>query len=655
MKNEVFEINIDKKTGGIKRLSLIGDPAKMNFCKKGRTLGSLQVRFYSKTQIRGFEVQSISKSADSVKVYATYRGLTLETEYRFAGERLVVQQVLKNENSHPVYVRDNDLGVNMPFNDRYENSKICMKERCSAHIFAGLDSSYIRAERMGDSPYNVGLVLTKGQFLSYEQEEVWHSNRGYFVLNTPAFTLLGGESYTLCYELFAYTDYADFEEKIKAYESHLHVEAPSGFTYKRGEEISFCVQAKNAVQSAKCSLDGKEIACDIDKNLVNIHFIAEKFGENKVYFEIDGKQSHATFNVTVDEETLIKNCLDFIVEKQQCNDERSPLYGAFLIYDNEEQRQYYNADRRDYNACRERFGMAILLAKWLQSHDDPYFRESLDKFTLFLLRESVDEETGEVFDGIGKNPNFLRLYNAPWVALFFTELYYLTKELRYARLVARVLKYYYSVGGAKFYPNGIRFYEFFKVLEDAGLEKEKQEVLVHFDEHVANIVKNGVVYPPHEVKFEQTIVTPAVTIMLDKYQISGDEFYLREAEKHLKILRKFDGCQPDHRLHNIPIRFWDDYWFGKRGAYGDTFPHYWSVLSGYCYYTYGKLAKNAEAVAVGTECIRNCTCLFKEDGSASCAYVYPSAVNGTKGEFFDVFANDQDFALYFLWKIKDEA
>ena len=39
-------------------------------------------------------------------------------------------------------------------------------------------------------------------------------------------------------------------------------------------------------------------------------------------------------------------------------------------------------------------------------------------------------------------------------------------------------------------------------------------------------------------------------------------------------------------------------------------------------------------------------CLFFPDGSASCAYVYPFSVNERKGEFYDDWANDQDFALY---------
>lgn len=37
----------------------------------------------------------------------------------------------------------------------------------------------------------------------------------------------------------------------------------------------------------------------------------------------------------------------------------------------------------------------------------------------------------------------------------------------------------------------------------------------------------------------------------------------------------------------------------------------------------------------------------------SCAYVMPWRVNGKKGRFYDPFANDQDFALYFAMKITE--
>ena len=641
MKNTIFDIRFNKKSGGIKSCVLLGDRSKMNFCKKGKELGC----------VRDFSLTKMETGAQTARAVYENNGVCVETKYIFIEKNLKITHIVSNTNPHPVYFQEGEFAIDMPLNDRYENSEICIRERCNAHIFTGYSSAYIRAERMGKSEYNLGIIVTQGEISSYSQEAVWHSNRGYFILNTPAFVLQSEESYTLSYTLFPYKDQADFFNKIKSFPSYLHVNSENGFTFKQGEEIAFTVESAQPIETVSCLCNGKEIAHEAQGNRLQIHFIAEQLGENKVLFTVNGRKSYANFHVTVAEETLIENRLRYIVEKQQCLDKNSPLYGAYLVYDTQEQRQYYSFKRRDCNACRERFGMAILLVKWLQRHENAVFYDSLQKFIEFLFRESLDEETGDVFDGIGKDNRFLRLYNAPWVALFMAELYHLTKEKRYAIVMSKILRRYYENGGAKFYPNGVRFTDFFQVLHEAELQSEYEELAISFDTHVQNIIRNGVSYPPHEVKFEQTIVTPAVTIMLDKYALSSEAKYLREAEKHLCVLRKFDGCQPDYHLNNIAIRFWDAYWFGKKRLYGDTFPHYWSVLSGYCYYRYGQCTKNQEALKIGEACIRNCTCLFFADGSASCAYLYPLNVNGERGAYFDAYANDQDFALYFLYKI----
>ncbi len=640
MRNHLFFADFCKELGGVVRLFLVGDTANMNFCKTGRAFGAF----------KGFDVEEFEETENFARILSKGKGLDIETSYCFDGEWFKVRHVIQNNGDSDLNFEEGELSLEMPLNDCYESSDICIKERCSAHIFTGIDSAYVRAERMGVNDYNLGVFFVEGQIPSYSQEKPCHSNRGYFLLNLPAITLKKGESYALSYVFFPYKNREEFFEKLEGFDNYLRVDTDC-FTVTQGEKIEFSVYAKKEIQTAACECNGKKVGFTIDGNCMKVSFVAEKFGDNTVCFTVNGKNSYARFNVTLDTERLIESRLKFIVEKQQCLDKSSPFYGAFLIYDNEEQRQYCDLKWADHNPCRERFGMAILLVKWLQTHKNSEWKERVNLFTEFLCREALEEKTGEVFDGIGKNQKYIRLYNAPWVALYFTELYKLNKEKDYALIIAKVLNYYYKAGGANFYPNGIRFYEFFQVLQDAGMEEVTKELLESFDEHVKNIVKNGVIYPPHEVKFEQTIVTPAVTIMLDKYQLCGDEFYLREAEKHLQILHKFDGCQPDYHLHNIPIRFWDAYWFGKKKTYGDTFPHYWSVLSGYCYYLYGTLTENEEAVEMGRNNIKNCTCLFKENGAASCAYVYPYSVNDKKGEYFDVFANDQDFALYFLLKL----
>lgn len=52
--------------------------------------------------------------------------------------------------------------------------------------------------------------------------------------------------------------------------------------------------------------------------------------------------------------------------------------------------------------------------------------------------------------------------------------------------------------------------------------------------------------------------------------------------------------------------------------------------------------------AAAEECMRNCLCLFSDDGRGSAAYMYTYRINDAYGKVYDEWANDQDFALYFV-------
>jgi hypothetical protein len=117
------------------------------------------------------------------------------------------------------------------------------------------------------------------------------------------------------------------------------------------------------------------------------------------------------------------------------------------------------------------------------------------------------------------------------------------------------------------------------------------------------------------------------------------------------VLERFNGLQPSFHLHQIPIRYWDDYWFGKKHLFGDVFPHYWSCLTARSFRDYAQASGKKTYQALAEQCMRNCLCLFGENGEGSCAYVYPFRLNETRGEFYDEWANDQDFALYFALEL----
>ena len=124
---------------------------------------------------------------------------------------------------------------------------------------------------------------------------------------------------------------------------------------------------------------------------------------------------------------------------------------------------------------------------------------------------------------------------------------------------------------------------------------------------------------------------------------------VRELVRRLAWLRAFAGDQPDVRLRQVPVRHWDGYWFGGLRLWGDTFPHYWSCLSAAAYLAWpvdvGPPALTAELHEAAYAILRANLASFFGDGSATCAFVYPSCVDGRPAHVADPLANDQDWAL----------
>ena len=165
--------------------------------------------------------------------------------------------------------------------------------------------------------------------------------------------------------------------------------------------------------------------------------------------------------------------------------------------------------------------MAVTIARWLCSHDDPEVRASLALFEAYARREYYDGRTGAVYDTIGMDPKFKRLYNAPSFSRLWVELFNLTHDPKYLDdLEKTILGYYEADGpftGEKFYPNGTDFSMDVALLEREG--RDASRIRAHLERHVANILANGLHYPAHEVRYEQTIVSPAVHILARYFQL----------------------------------------------------------------------------------------------------------------------------------------
>ena len=75
-------------------------------------------------------------------------------------------------------------------------------------------------------------------------------------------------------------------------------------------------------------------------------------------------------------------------------------------------------------------------------------------------------------------------------------------------------------------------------------------------------------------------IYPCASGRYTAHLITGEQKYLKAGKRQIEVLELFNGIQPDYHLYETSIRHWDGYWFGKRKMFGDTFPHYWSALTG---------------------------------------------------------------------------
>lgn len=571
--------------------------------------------------------------------------------------------VFYNETDFDIYTMNTGVGVYVPLPDYYTEAGICLTKCCNTHIWCGKSSSYIMAVRMGGEAPHLGMVLRKGKLQGYSvermeytagKEEELSNQRGDFILHPENLHLRPGESYILEWELFWFHNKEDFKSRLRSMKDYIFAEASAHVLFA-GEEISFTASVDQGDGNHKAAvwLNGEETEYEQTGDHISLSRTPEKTGEY-IYNICQGdKETSLSFLVMPPLWELAKKRCHFIAESQQCESE-GYLKGAYLIYDNEEKQQYYG-HLNDHNGGRERVGMGVLIAHYLQKCPDAELEKSLDCYLEYVLRQLFDEDTGEVFNDAPRCRDYIRLYNYPWISRFFLELFRLKKEKIFLDRFYKSVEFFYHEGGSHFYAIGMPMYESVQIFRKAGRMHQAEALLEFYEEHGNFILSCGKNYPAHEVDYEQSIVAPAAIYMCELYHLTKKEKFKKGAEEQLQVLDLFQGFQPDYHMNEVAIRHWDGYWFGKRRCLGDTYPHYWSALSG-CAYALAQGVVDAEGYKQKAEkTLRAVLSLIREDGSASCAMVYPMSVNGKQAHFYDSWANDQDWGLYFALKYIAEA
>ncbi len=633
----MFDIKFNYVNGGVDMIKNTADEYKMNWAEGVNTWGTVQ----------NAQIKSVVRNQNGLTAVYRTPHLLVTAVRSLENDIYRESYTFESATGNDVFFNRGSVGIYTTFNDSYAAASVCMTERCHTHIWCGGNTSYVNAVKMGPFPYGLGLVLTKGSLDTYSVERdnnLGVPDRGDFILHPSMFKLKPGEKMCIEWEMFWYKD-GQFYNELEKYNTAVLVDADN-YTVYSDEKIVFTVNRNDA----EIFLDGKKITAKIKNGKIFVEYTPVRLGHHEFIIYSGGVQTKAEFFVQIPFRELARKRAEFITQKQQYHCEGSALDGAYLIYDNEDKCLIFDELWNDYNASRERLVMGLFIAKYLQYDRDPQIYDSLMKYYKFVSREFYDEKTGEVYNGIGKNPTQKRLYNAPWMSVFVMEMYNLTKDAEYLNKMYKLLEVYYSIGGEKFYPNGLSLCESVEALKKEGMAGKAEKLTKMYRKHVDNIISIGYNYPEHEVIYEQTIVSPAVLMIAQMYMIDHDEKLIEECRKHIKILERFNGSQPSHYLNDLAIRYWDAYWFGKRKMAGDTFPHSASVhtSNGFLHYA---LISGDEKFKKRAFCgARNNLSVFETDGSAHCTHVYPLTVNGRRGEFYDEFSNEQDGFLYYMIK-----
>ena len=575
--------------------------------------------------------------------------IEIRVKRQMEGDDLVEHYTFRNLGNTTVKLTD--LGIYTPFNDNYPDAATCVSSRVNTHIWNGKNGAYVNAMQMGGNAPHVGLVVTKGSIDGYEINERSISQslsnfRGVMSLTPADMTLKAGERHEVSWRLFSHQGADDFYVQLLK-RGGVYVSCDK-YVLEKGEKLKAVLHTDGSVKDVKAFYKGEEISCRKKGNTWTAKAKLQTLGDNAIEFRYDGgKTTYASCLVVSGEEELLERRANFIVDHQQMKDRKDPRYGAYMVYDCEDDKLFLN-DRGtvsyfDRDEGGERLGMGIFLAKQCLLTKSEKLKNSLIDYAKFV-REKLQDENYNTWSTVAKNGRN-RGYNYPLVADFYFYMYKVTKDKQYALDGFNTIQSMYRQFPYSFYAIAMPVRLGFSVLKEAGLQKEYEKLKSDYLQVGEIFLKNSINYPKHEVNYEQSIVAPAVSVLCQLYLETKDARYLEEAKLQMKPLESFAGRQPSYHLNEIAIRHWDGYWFGKREMWGDTFPHYWSTLSAVAFHYYYLCTGDKSYQQRAENIVRNNLCLFFENGEASCAYLYPKKVNGVKTGFYDPFANDQDWAL----------
>ncbi|WP_223851988.1 glycoside hydrolase family protein [Bifidobacterium myosotis] len=571
---------------------------------------------------------------------------------RTGGAKYAERYEWTNITDRPLIITE--LGIQTPFNDRYPSAKQALAECVNTHVFTGGGWSWVIAEPMcGTDVFNrcLCLKLTEGALAGYSIESRNQNTgsdvRGHIVLQVtdyarnpqafggqPTIALEPGASYVLSWEL---DWYADRDAFLAHYPEPAHF---SSFAETVGRHIHVATPLP-----VSAITDG----LDIEASNGGYYLTASEPGTYYVRIGTgpDAAKTEVLFHRSL-QDTVVSRAA-YIASHQIAADRPGSMSGAFVPVDTRTGLRADDGGWPDWTDGSERIGMAVMLQKainqeWLGAD----YQGIVDRWFAFV-KDWLINDRYEMRRGSSQPKSTFggRLYDVPWMVEFCCDHYRATGDAADLYLAVGLLERLNELGGERFlsisYGETVEYLS--RLLDKVGRANEADQFRKRVVASANHFISVGEDLPAHEVAYEQSVVAPLVNLMLSAYRFTGNADYLAAAEGRLDWLLSFGGPQPDCRLYGISIRHWDGHWFGINRMFGDVFPHYWSALTATALVRLPAELHTPETNRLADAILRENMANYNADGSATCAFVFPSSVDGRAANVADPLANDQDWHL----------
>lgn len=569
-------------------------------------------------------------------------GLELEIRRQVTGDRYAETYTWTNTGDEPL--RITGLGVNTPVRDVYDSAAGALARSCHAHVFTGGSWSWVLAEPMAGTPPLLGAIVRTGELWAYSVESrnsrTWSDIRGHLAVHPtdharspesfggqPVLGLAPGQEQVFAWELGWYEDREAFLAATDA-----PAELPS-----LTASVGVTLDVRLAEGTVLASVPGKGLTSSVH-------------GVHHLDLERDGRRSRTAVAFLAPVRELVEARTARILREHRPHERPEPDRYAFVPVDTRTGLRQSDNGWQDWTDGAERIGMAVLLQQArLQGWGDAHaIDEALKGFARFARERLVDPDGSVRRGSMFTEP--VRLYNTPWLAHFFHDQFVLYADPADLDLAARLAEASYTLGARDHLligqPEALA--AVISTLEGQGNTARAKRLRESLTEHALGFAHRGTALPGHEVSYEQSMVAPLVSLLATAYQMAPDDRLLTALAPAVRWLHVFGGPQPHVRLRDIAIRHWDGYWFGMERLWGDTFPHYWSVLTAIALRQLPESLRDEDTERTADAIFAANLVDFTPDGLATCAFMMPSCVDGRPAHRPDPLANDQDWALALL-------